>query len=153
MILSVRGANKMTKILVLYHSMTGNTEKMAAAVTEDAKGVEGVDVELRRVSDVLVEDLAYASGYAFEAPNTFGGMAGEMKTFFERAWKVRAKMDGKPAVGFNSENPGAMEALNDIDRFITIFKLEKLSEGVVAAKTPSEETIKVCRMLGCRVGG
>jgi NAD(P)H dehydrogenase (quinone) len=36
----------MPKILVLYYSRTGNTEKMAQAVAEGAKTVSGVDVEL-----------------------------------------------------------------------------------------------------------
>jgi len=36
----------MSKILILYYSRTGNTEKMAKAVAEGAKAVQGVDVEL-----------------------------------------------------------------------------------------------------------
>jgi len=37
----------MPKILVLYYSRTGNTEKMAQAVAEGAKTVSDVDVERR----------------------------------------------------------------------------------------------------------
>lgn len=38
----------MGKILVIYDSKTGNTEKMAFAVVEDVKGVGGVKVEVKR---------------------------------------------------------------------------------------------------------
>ena len=36
----------MSKILVLYYSRTGNTEKMARAVAEGARSAQGVEVEL-----------------------------------------------------------------------------------------------------------
>ena len=36
----------MSKILVLYHSRTGNTEKMAEAIADGAKGVKGLEIEL-----------------------------------------------------------------------------------------------------------
>jgi NAD(P)H dehydrogenase (quinone) len=37
----------MPKILIVYYSRTGNTEKMAKAVAEGARTVQGVEVELK----------------------------------------------------------------------------------------------------------
>jgi len=37
----------MAKILVLYYSRTGNTQKMAEAVAEGARSVQGADVEVK----------------------------------------------------------------------------------------------------------
>jgi len=37
----------MAKLLILYDSQTGNTEKMAEAVVQGARSVTGVDVDLK----------------------------------------------------------------------------------------------------------
>ena len=50
----------MPKILVLYYSRTGNTEKMAKALVEGAQGVPGMDVQLSIDFEVTSEDLATA---------------------------------------------------------------------------------------------
>jgi flavodoxin len=47
----------MTKILIVYHSQTGNTEKMAEAVAEGARSIEGVEVILKKAVDAALEDL------------------------------------------------------------------------------------------------
>ena len=128
--------------------MTGNTEKMAKAVTEGAELVDGVDVILVKASAVDVEDLGGMDGYAFGAPNTFGGMAGELRALFDKAWVKKEKMAGKPAVAFTSENQDTNTALQDIERFFNYYKLEKVAEGVVAFKTPSENDLEACREIG-----
>ena len=45
------------KILVTYHSLSGNTERMAEAVAEGAKSVPNTVVVLKRVGLVTAEDL------------------------------------------------------------------------------------------------
>jgi len=49
----------MSKVLVIHHSDTGNTEALARLVAEGAGGVEGVEVELVRAGEV---DVASAGG-------------------------------------------------------------------------------------------
>jgi NAD(P)H dehydrogenase (quinone) len=44
----------MAKILIVYHSQTGNTQKMAHAVAEGARGIEGVDVILKKAADATL---------------------------------------------------------------------------------------------------
>lgn len=53
----------MPKVLVLYHSTYGHMEKMAEAVAEGARQVEGAVVDIKRVPETVPEDLAKASGY------------------------------------------------------------------------------------------
>jgi NAD(P)H dehydrogenase (quinone) len=45
------------RVLVAYHSVTGNTEKMAQGVAEGVKSVPGDVAVLRRVQEVTAEDL------------------------------------------------------------------------------------------------
>lgn len=142
----IRGEKK--KILIGYHTFTGNTEKMAKAVAEGARAVTGIEVVLKKVTQLNAEDFVSADAVALGAPNTFGGMAGAMREFFDRAWEVRDEVAGKPAVAFTSENPGETKALREIERFFDYYKLRKIAEGIVSAKEPGEREIDACRKLG-----
>ena len=44
-------------VLIAYHSVSGNTEKMAQGVAEGAKAVSGTKVIVKRVGDVATDDL------------------------------------------------------------------------------------------------
>jgi NAD(P)H dehydrogenase (quinone) len=138
----------MTNVIMVYTSKTGNTEKMARTIAEGAKKAEDVNMVLVRAKEVNIENLADMDGYAFGSPNTFGGIVGELRAFFDRAWSVRDKMTGKPVVAFTSENPDTRTALEDAERFFNYYKLVKAADGVVAVKTPSETVLDACKSLG-----
>ena len=52
----------MPKILVLYYSMYGHVETMAAAIAEGARSVEGADVTVKRVPETMTPDVAKRNG-------------------------------------------------------------------------------------------
>ena len=56
----------MTKVLVLYHSTYGHIEAMAEAVAEGARSVEGVQVDIKRVPELVPDEVAKASGYKLD---------------------------------------------------------------------------------------
>ena len=56
------------RILIAYHSRTGNTEKMAAAVRDGASSVTGVEVILRKVADVTAADIVKSDGIILGTP-------------------------------------------------------------------------------------
>lgn len=56
----------MTRVLVLYHSTYGHIETMAEAVAEGARSVEGVHVDIKRVPELVPEELAIKSGYKMD---------------------------------------------------------------------------------------
>jgi NAD(P)H dehydrogenase (quinone) len=70
-------------VLVTYHSATGNTEKMAQGVAEGAKAVSGTSVVLKRVGEVIGDDLLSADAVIVGSPVYGGNMSGEVKTFFD----------------------------------------------------------------------
>ena len=72
----------MGKILVFYHSNTGNVAAMAKLVVEGASAVEGTEVRLRNVDDVA--RLAYV-------PNISGALVG--RALFRRSLELRAALD------------------------------------------------------------
>jgi NAD(P)H dehydrogenase (quinone) len=48
----------MSKILVLYYSAYGHIEKMAEAVAEGARVVPGTQVAIKRVPELVLEEVA-----------------------------------------------------------------------------------------------
>jgi NAD(P)H dehydrogenase (quinone) len=76
------------QVLVAYHSVTGNTEKMALGVAEGAKGVAGTVVVLKRVHEVTAQDLFLSNAVVVGSPVYWSNMAGEVKTFFDN-WQLK----------------------------------------------------------------
>ncbi|MFN3681822.1 MAG: flavodoxin family protein, partial [Nitrospira sp.] len=76
------------KVLVAYHSVSGHTERMAEAVAEGAKSVEGTLVVLKRVGQVTAEDLFSSDAVVVGSPVYWANMAGEVKTFFDN-WQFK----------------------------------------------------------------
>ena len=76
------------KVLVAYHSMSGNTERMAEAVAEGAKGVPGTMVVMKRVGQVTSDDLFSSDAIVVGSPVYWSNMAGEVKTFFDN-WQFK----------------------------------------------------------------
>jgi NAD(P)H dehydrogenase (quinone) len=76
------------KVLVAYHSLTGNTERMAESVVEGAKSVPGTTVLLKRVGQVTAEDLFSSDAVIVGSPVYWSNMSGEVKTFFDN-WQFK----------------------------------------------------------------
>ncbi len=81
-------ASPAVKILVTYHSLSGNTERMAEAVVEGARSVPSTTVVLKRVSLVTAEDLFSSDAVIVGSPVYWSNMSGEVKTFFDN-WQFK----------------------------------------------------------------
>ena len=114
----------MTKILVLYHSTYGHIERMAQAVAEGARQVEGAQLDIKRVPETVPEELAKQSGYKLdqEAPiaqvedladydaviigagTRYGTAASQMRAFLDQTGGLWAKgvLTGKVGSAFTS---------------------------------------------------
>src|SRR5438045_9624963 len=76
------------KVLIVYHSVTGNTEKMAQGVAQGANGVPGASVVLKKVGEVTGDDLLACDALIVGSPVYFANMAGEIKAFFDN-WVLK----------------------------------------------------------------
>ena len=76
------------KVLVTYHSLSGNTERMAEAVVEGAKSLPGTEVVMKRVGQVTADDLFSSDAIVVGSPVYWSNMAGEVKTFFDN-WQFK----------------------------------------------------------------
>ncbi len=126
------------KILIAYASMTGNTEKLAKAIADGAKKVEGVRVETKKAKEVKPGDAISADGYAFGSHSAFEYMAGELKTLFEELYNVRDKISGKPVLLFTTGMGGQVAALESMDRVVGVFNPRRVKPGVAVEGMPRE---------------
>jgi len=94
----------MGKILVLFHSKTGNTAKMAAEVAEGARRIPLTEVRLLSVQEATAEDVRWCDGIALGSPTNMGTVSWEMKQFWDTKmpddW---AKLDGRIGCTFSSQ--------------------------------------------------
>jgi NAD(P)H dehydrogenase (quinone) len=87
----------MTKILVVYDSKTGNTEKMAFAVAEGAKQIKGVEVVVKKVEQASVEDFLGVDGIIMGSPTYYGQMSAKLKALIDESVKIHGKLKEKLA--------------------------------------------------------
>ena len=93
----------MTRILILYYSAYGHIETMAAAVAEGVREA-GAEAVIKRVPELVPDDVAKSSGYKLNqaapvatvaelpdydaiiigAPTRFGNMPAQMKNFLDQ---------------------------------------------------------------------
>lgn len=142
----------MSTVLIVYHSFTGKTEKMAQTLAEGVRSVKGVEVTIKKASETQPDDFTRANAVAFGVPNTFGGMAGALRDFFDRAWPVHEKTAGKPAACFTCELPDQTGALQEIEKFFGLFGLQSVDEGITAPGETGEKELAQCKKLGQSLG-
>ncbi len=144
----------MAKILIVYHSQTGKTEKMAQAVAEGAKSIEGVDVVLKKAADATLEDLLTADGLALGTPENFGYMSGMVKDFFDRTYYgAHEKIFRKPFVVFISAGNDGTGALRAIERIALGYKFKTVFQPVIAKGEITKEILTQCVELGATIAG
>jgi NAD(P)H dehydrogenase (quinone) len=144
----------MARIMVLYYSAHGHVERMAEAVADGARSVAGTEVVLKRVPELVPEDVARKAGMKltqkapvasveelsqydaiiFGTPTRFGNMAAQMRNFLDQTgglW-VKGALVGKVGSVFASTatQHGGQETT------ITGFHCTLLHQGMIIVGLP-----------------
>lgn len=144
----------MGKILVVYHSSYGHIETLASAIAEGAQSVDGVEVAIKRVPELMSEEqmagagmktdqtselaspeeLADYDGIIFGTPTRFGNMSAQMRNFLDQTGGLWAKgaLIGKVGSVFTSS---AVQHAGQ-ETTITSFHTTLLHHGMVIAGVP-----------------
>lgn len=144
----------MSRVLVLYYSMYGHIETMANAVAEGARSVAGTQVDVKRVPDLMPEDVARKAGarldqaapiatvdelanydaIIFGTPTRFGNMCAQMRNFLDQTGGLWAKgaLIGKVGSVFTSTatQHGGQETT------LTSFHTTLLHHGMIIVGVP-----------------
>jgi len=139
----------LTKVLIVYHTISGNTEKMAKAFADGARSVPGTDVVLKKALDASLEDLLGCDAIAFGSADYFSYIAGALKDFFDRTfYPSQGKVAGKPYAAFATGGRGGDTALSVLDRLCGSFKLKKAVDSISVSGAPSSDALAKCKDAG-----
>ena len=136
----------MLKLLIVYYSQTGNTEKMARAVEEGAKSVVGVDVEVKYF--VKPEELLEADGIAFGMPTYYHDIGMDMKNLLEEASKREMNLEGKIGAAFGSYGWSGEAPNMLLEIMKNRFKMDVVEPALRVKYNPDEKALEECRQLG-----
>ena len=144
----------MTKVLVLYYSMYGHIETMAKAVAEGARSVEGTEVTIKRVPDLMPEDVARKAGakldqaapiatvdelpdydaIIFGAPTRFGSICAQMRNFIDQTGRLW--LNGKLIDKIGSVFTSTATQHGGQETTITAFHTTLLHHGMIIVGVP-----------------
>ncbi len=149
----------MSYVLIVYESRTGNTKKMAEAVSEGVKST-GQEAKLVSVDNVTQSDMLNAGGIIVGSYTSYGILAGDTKVFFDKTVSIHRKLQGKIGGAFASSGElggGNETTVLSILQMLLVHGMiipgdsDAPHFGVVAIGKPDEKSLKACRDLGKRV--
>ena len=141
------------KVMIVYHSSYGHVETMAYAMATGARAVEGAEVQVRRVPELMPDDTMRASGMKVEqpaqiispndladsdaiifgTPTRFGNMSSQMRNFLDQTGGLWAQgaLIGKVGSVFTSTGTGGGN-----ETTITSFHNTLLHHGMIIVGLP-----------------
>ena len=137
-------------LLIVYHSQSGSTSKMAEAVIAGAMDDDvDVDVRSREALEATSEDLLWCDGFILGTPENFGYMSGAMKTFLDRSYYAcEDRLTGKPFAMFIRAGNDGSGALSSLRRILTGLRVREVQEPVMIVGEFDESRLDECRELG-----
>lgn len=129
----------MRKILIVYHSMSGNTRAAAQLVAQGARAVQGTRVQAKEGLKAGVNDLLSCDGIAVGTPDYFDYMAGGLKDFFDRTcYPTEGNVTGKPCVIFVTHGGGG-KAVQSVKKVCRRFKFKLVAPPVLIENMPKSK--------------
>lgn len=150
------------KVKIVFYSMYGHIYKMAEAIAEGAREVEGAEVELLQVPELIPDevleksgakkareafahipiakpnDLADADAIIFGTPTRFGNMCAQMRNFLDQTgglWAKNALVGKAGSVFTSSATQHGGQETTLISTYITL-----LHHGMIIVGLPYSET-------------
>jgi len=147
----------MPKGLVVYDSRTGNTEKMAMAISEGMKK-RGLDTETKKVEDTSMGDLTNADAIVFGTPTYFANISSKMKQFIDETVEIFPnQLKNKIGAAFTSW--GGIGAETTLLSFIMAMLLHRMiivghqsgEFGAISFGAPDDKQKAQCEVFGERI--
>ncbi len=137
----------MAKILIVYHSQSGNTKTAAEVVSEAANRISGIEVMIKKGLNATAEDLLSCDAIAIGTPDYFSYMAGGLKDFFDRTfYPTQGAVTNKPCVIFVTHGGGG-RAVESVKNICGSFKFSLIAPQVLVLSSPDEEaTIELAKL-------
>ena len=143
------GGSITPKILILYYSRTGNTEKMAKAIMEGAKTVRGIEVEL--TYQTTPEILANFDAIVIGMPTYHHDMTVDMKKLLEESAVKDINLKNKIGAAFGSYGWSGEAPRLVLEIMKNKFKMDVMEPPLLIKYTPDQNGLEKCRDLGRKI--
>jgi len=138
-------------LLIVYHTQSGTTSRMADAVIRGARStaVDGVDVRVKSALEADADDLLWADGFILGSPENFGYMSGAMKYFLDRVfYACEDRVNGRPFALFVRAGNDGSGAISSMRRILQGLAVKEVQEPVLIAGVFDESRLGECEELG-----
>ncbi|MFN3984296.1 MAG: flavodoxin family protein [Rhodocyclaceae bacterium] len=137
------------RLLIVYHTQSGNTGRLADAVLRGARRVDEIDTRLLRAFDAGVDDLLTCHGLLLGTPENFGTMSGALKDFFDRTYyPCEGRLTGLPYAVFISAGNDGSGAVREIGRIANGYGWKTVAEPVICRGSITPDALSACEDLG-----
>lgn len=142
----------MSKIAVIYWSMSGNTEAMANAIAEGAQGA-GAEVDVKQVSDITVDQALEYDKLALGCP-AMGAEVLEESEFEPFFTELESRLGGKKVALFGSYGWGDGQWMRDWQQRVDDANASLYNgEGLIINEAPDDDGLEQCRQFGAGFAG
>ena len=144
----------MAKVLIIYDSKTGHTAAMAKAISEGAKTVKNVDVDLKKLGTPFpMSILDEADAIILGSPTRYANLTEEMKIFLAAATDLkklgRLTLKNKIGAVFGSYGwDGGWNLQFHLENNMKDLGIKIESPIVEAVDNPTEKELSECKKLG-----
>ncbi len=138
-------------LLIVFHSQSGTTTRMAEAVIRGASNtdIEGVEVRSKSALEADAEDLLWADAFILGTPENFGYMSGAMKYFLDRVYYAcEGKLGGLPYALFVRAGNDGTGAISSMRRILAGLAVKEVQDPVLIAGEFDESRLADCEELG-----
>lgn len=136
----------MSRIAVIYWSMTGNTQAMAEAIAQGAQGA-GAQVDVFSVDQVGVDQVLEYDGLALGCP-AMGAEVLEESEFEPFFSQLEGRLSGRDVALFGSYGWGDGEWMRSWEATAKSYGAHLEREGVICADAPDTAAKAACEALG-----
>jgi multimeric flavodoxin WrbA len=138
-------------LLIVYHSQSGTTSRMAEAVIRGARNpdIGNVDVRARSALEATADDLLWCDAFILGTPENFGYMSGAMKYFLDRSfYECVDRIDGRPYALFVRAGNDGTGAITSMRRILKGLAVKEVQDPVLIAGKFDAARLDECEELG-----
>ena len=139
----------MKRLLIVFHSQSGSTQKLAFAVRDGAQTEPDVEVRCLRALEAGFESLQWCDAVIFGSPENFGFLSGGLKDFLDRTfYPALAEGLTRPYAVFISAGNDGTGAIRQLERIAKGYPLKAVAEPLIIKGEVTEEGTQSCYELG-----
>jgi multimeric flavodoxin WrbA len=137
------------ELLIIYHTQSGNTGRLAEAVEQGAARRIDLIVKRQRAFDTTLQDLLDCQAVVFATAEYNGYMSGALKDFFDRTYEpARGHVTNKPyAIVISAGNDGTFAA-QYIQRIARGYMLKLVADPIIVVGEVTGAAVTSCEELG-----